>query len=73
MHVMKSGVESSKKIRIAEILEKHWEDYVREGGRWIEPHVFKAVNQIMACRTPALGTDVYECSECGTIRFVYHS
>ncbi len=60
-------------IRLAEILKVHWKDYVYEGGRFIPPHVFKAANQIMACRTPKLGTDVYQCPQCGTTKFVYHS
>lgn len=60
-------------IRLAEILNTYWDEYVHEGGHFIPPHVFKAVNQIMACRTPKLGTDVYECPKCGTTKFVYHS
>lgn len=60
-------------IRLAEILQTHWKQYIHEGGRFIPPHVFKAANQIMACRTPKLGTDVYQCPQCGTTKFVYHS
>lgn len=60
-------------IRLAEILDTHWDEYVASGGRFIPPPVFKAVNQIRACRTPKLGTDVYECPRCGTTKFVYHS
>ncbi len=60
-------------IRLAEILDTHWDEYVHEGGRYIPPHVFKAAHQIMACRTPKLGTDVYQCPKCGTTKFVYHS
>ena len=60
-------------IRVAEILDVHWDDYVHQGGRYIPPQVFKAVNQIRACRTPKLGTDVYRCPECQQTKFVYHS
>jgi len=60
-------------IRLAEILNTHWDEYIHEGGRYIPPHVVKAVNQIRACRTPKLGTDVYQCPTCGTTKFVYHS
>jgi len=60
-------------IRLAEILDTHWDEYVHEGGRYIPSHVFKAANQIRACRTPKLGTDVYQCPQCGTTKFVYHS
>lgn len=60
-------------IRLADILRTHWRDYVSAGGRYIPPHVFKAVNQILACRTPTLGTDVYRCPQCERIKFVYHS
>ena len=60
-------------IRLAEILDTHWDEYVHTGGRFIPPHVFKAANQITAYRTPKLGTDVYQCPQCGTTKFVYHS
>lgn len=60
-------------IRLAEILDTHWDEYVHGGGRYIPPHVFKAANQIRACRTPKLGTDVYQCPRCATTQFVYHS
>jgi Putative transposase/Transposase zinc-binding domain len=60
-------------IRLADILRVHWNEYSHEGGRYIPPHVFKAANQSMACRTPKLGTDVYQCPQCGTTQFVYHS
>ena len=60
-------------IRLAEILNTHWDEYVHQGGRFVPPHVFKAVNQIRACRTPKLGTDVYACPQCGATKFVYHS
>ncbi len=60
-------------IHLADIVDTHWDDYVQEGGRFIPPHVFKAVNQIRACRTPKLGTDVYQCPNCGATKFVYHS
>lgn len=60
-------------IRLAEILNTHWDEYVHLGGRYIPPHVFKAANQIMACRTAKLGTDVYQCPQCEMTKFVYHS
>lgn len=60
-------------IRLAEILDTHWDEYAYAGGRYIPPHVFKAAHQIMVCRTPKLGTDVYQCPKCGTTKFVYHS
>jgi hypothetical protein len=70
---MSGWLETTPKIHLADILRVHWDDYAHQGGRYIPPHVFKAVNQIMACRTPKLGTDVYECPRCGTTKFVYHS
>ena len=70
---MSGWAERTPKIHLADILRVHWSDYVRAGGRYIPPQVFKAANQIMACRTPKLGTDVYQCPQCGTTQFVYHS
>lgn len=33
----------------------------------------KALRAIVACRTPALGGELYRCDHCGSERYVYHS
>ena len=37
------------------------------------PSQQRALDDILACRTPALGGAVYECDHCGTRDFAYHS
>ncbi len=62
-----------KKIRIANILTALWIDYFKAPKEPITKDQFKAVNQIIACRTPALGTDIYCCPTCRETKHVYHS
>ena len=33
----------------------------------------KAVGSILACRTPVLGSEEYDCEHCGYLHRVYHS
>lgn len=60
-------------IRLAEIYKQYWGKFLKHPAMYIEPRMFKAVNQTMACRTPALGTRVYQCPECEKKKVVHHS
>jgi hypothetical protein len=60
-------------IEMAEIFRQHKEEYLSKYGDRILPSHRKAIDDIIACRTPALGGKVYTCS-CGkTERYSYHS
>src|SRR5208283_5399087 len=39
----------------------------------LPPHHWRVLRAIQACRTPELGGHLYQCSQCGTQRFVPHS
>ena len=62
-----------KKYRLSEFFAAHWDDYVKAPKERILPEQFRAVNSIMACRTPKLGTDLYKCPGCDKEQLVYHS
>ncbi|RLA72507.1 MAG: transposase [Epsilonproteobacteria bacterium] len=60
-------------IEMAEIFCRHREEYLCQYGDRILPSHRKTIDDIIACRTPALGGSVYTCS-CGkTERYSYHS
>ena len=41
-------------------------------GRMLPSH-HRAVRDIVACRTPALGGSLYQCDDCGALGYSYHS
>jgi hypothetical protein len=60
-------------IPLAEVLRRHWPAYERQFGADLLPTHRRAVQCILACRTGALGGELYRCPDCGTHHFVYHS
>jgi hypothetical protein len=60
-------------IPLAEVLRRHWPAYERQFGADILPSHRRAVQCILACRTRALGGELYRCPDCGTDHFVFHS
>ena len=56
-------------------------DIVRDAGpRYLEAHAERilpshrrAMDDIVACRTPALGGSRYRCDDCGALEYAYHS
>jgi len=60
-------------IPLAEVLCRHWPAYERQFGADILPSHRRAVQCILACRTRALGGEVYRCPDCRQDHFVYHS
>jgi len=60
-------------IPLAEVLRRHWPEYQRRFGPQILPSHQRAVQCILACRTRALGGEVYRCQDCRRDHFVYHS
>lgn len=62
-----------KKYSLSEFFNSHWDAYVKNPKEPILPEQFKAVNAMLACRTPKLGTDLYKCPDCDTEQLVYHS
>ncbi len=62
-----------EKVRLSSIYENYFDDYIADPKYPITKEVFKAVNQTIACRTPRIGVNVYECPECREKRYVYRS
>jgi hypothetical protein len=62
-----------KKYRLADFFDQWWDEYCKNPNHFIQPEHFKAVKALRACRTAALGIDIYSCPNCGEITEVYHS
>jgi hypothetical protein len=60
-------------LSLAEVLDRHWPAYVQQFGAQILPSHRRAVEAILACRTGALGGEVYQCAACSRDHYVYHS
>ena len=60
-------------LSLAEVLGRHWPAYERQFGAQLLPSHRGAVQAILACRTPALGGELYLCPDCRAHHFVYHS
>lgn len=58
---------------LAEVLRQYWPQYERQFGPRILASHRRAAQAIMACRTAALGGQVYRCADCQRDHFVYHS
>jgi len=59
-------------IPLAEVLRRHWPAYERKFDARLLPSHRRAVAAILACRTPALGAQLFGCG-CGRRELVYHS
>ena len=60
-------------VPLAEVLRRHWPAYERQFGAALLPSHRRAVQAILACRTAALGGQLYRCPDCGRDHFAYHS
>lgn len=60
-------------VRLAEILARYGPAYLEKYGPSILPSHKRAMVDILRCRTPELGGQVYCCDHCGTPHYVYHS
>ena len=62
------------KYRLKDIFSDHWENFIKENKDLnIRPVVLKEVNKMISCRTSELGYSVYECPDCGELKFSYHT
>jgi len=61
-------------VELAEIVRQAGEAYLRAFGARMLPSHTRALEDILACRTPALGGSLFACDEdCGHLEFAYHS
>jgi Putative transposase/Transposase zinc-binding domain len=63
----------TKKFRLADFFDQHWDAYAQSPKEYIAPEQYKAVAAMRVCRTGSLGVDHYACPQCGEISEVYHS
>jgi len=66
-------VKNTKKYRLADFFDAHWDTYMKSPKEYVKPEQLKAVNAIRVCRTPVLGLEMHACSECGEITYISHS
>jgi predicted RNA-binding Zn-ribbon protein involved in translation (DUF1610 family) len=58
---------------LAEIVRRYGPAYRAQYGEQLLPSQQAALTAIEACRTAALGGQVFSCPDCGTVRYSYHS
>jgi hypothetical protein len=58
---------------LAEIVRRYGPAYQAQYGERLLPSQQAALTAIEACRTAALGGQVFTCPDCGTVRYSYHS
>ena len=62
------------KFRLKDIFSEHWDKFIElNPDLTIRNVVFKEVSKMISCRTSELGYSVYECPDCGEIKFSYHT
>ena len=61
---------AKKKYSLAGFFNSHWDAYVKDPKERILPEQYRAVNAMLACRTPKLGTDIYKCPDCEKEHYV---
>jgi len=62
------------KFRLKDIFSEHWDNFVKSYSNLdIRPVIYKEVKKMISCRTSELGYSVYECPDCGEIKFSYHT
>jgi len=61
----------SERLTLAEVVRAALPVYIQHHR--LQPHHWKVLRAIMACRTPQLGGHLYQCGHCGKEHFVPHS
>jgi len=60
-------------LEVADVFRCFAEDYVSRYGAKLLPSHRRAIQDISACRTQALGGHMYQCDHCGHALFAWHS
>lgn len=60
-------------LELADVVRLHGPDYLQKYGSRMLPSHRRALEDILACRTPAMGGHVFECDCCGHQIHAYHS
>ena len=59
--------------KVADILRRHGQEYLRRFGDRVLPSHRRAIHDILSCRTEAMGGQVWKCPTCQTYEFRFHS
>jgi hypothetical protein len=60
-------------LEVADILRRYGGDYLAASGGALSSSQRRAIQDILRCRTPALGGHVFQCTQCGHQQYAYHS
>jgi hypothetical protein len=60
-------------LELADIFRQYGPAYIKKYGDRMLPSHRRVIQDIINCRTPALGGQVYECKDCKEIDYSYHS
>lgn len=60
-------------LRLADIARRHGPAYLRRHGNAVLPSHLRALDDIMCCRTPALGGHLGVCARCAQRHILFHS
>ena len=55
-------------VEVAEILREHGPEYLEKYGSRMPRRQLRAMRDIVECRTPVLGGEVYVCKKCDEYR-----
>lgn len=58
---------------LADVVRLHGTQYAAKFGAAMLPSHRRALNDILACRTPAMGGHVFECEQCRYVHYACHS
>jgi hypothetical protein len=61
------------RLEVADVFRQHGEGFLKQWGHTLSPQQRKALRDIGACRTAALGGHVEECDHCGRRAIAYNS
>jgi hypothetical protein len=64
---------SSPQPEVADVFRQHGQEFLDCWGHVLSPQQRKALRDIGACRTAALGTQVQQCDHCGQPQIAYRS
>jgi hypothetical protein len=60
-------------IRFHHLLRQEAPAYLERFGAALPPRQREVLAKLLACRTPALGGELFACPACGTFHYAYHS
>lgn len=60
-------------LNLADLLAEHWSSFARRYRKHLCGVHYRAVRAVLQCRTPELGGRLYQCGDCHSKHFAYHS